>query len=141
MPAAPGRLGHQSRPQSELGDASYARFTPQVLTRPGLLQVGPGLLEARLRSRIWFEYVPSEQNIADLPSRGKFGEMHAVMEAVRADLGVESWGFRNYEHVVLPDFSTWCAPLASIGGRACKRSGSRGARRKRKAGALSPSGT
>ena len=41
MPAARGRPGHQSRPQTEPANVSFARLKPHVLTRPGLLQVGP----------------------------------------------------------------------------------------------------
>ena len=30
------------------------------------------LTQARIRARVWYEFVPSELNIADLPSRGDF---------------------------------------------------------------------
>ena len=82
--------------------------------------------QASLQLRAWFEYVPSEQNVADLPSRGAFERMFEVIDAV---MGGE-WECFQYL-AVLPRFSTWLAPLASIPKRASKRSGSRGSKRRR----------
>ena len=73
---------------------------------------------AQLRFRPWFEYVPSAQNIADLPSRGKwaqFAEVTAGRKARRVPM-------------VVPDFSGW----SSVSGGALRssarkrRRGSRG---------------
>ena len=75
---------------------------------------------AQLRFRPWFEYVPSAQNIADLPSRGKwarFAEVTAGRKARRVPM-------------VVPDFSGW----SSVSGGALRssarkrRRGSRGGR-------------
>ena len=82
--------------------------------------------QASLQLRSWFEYVPSEQNVADLPSRGAFDRMFEVIDAV---MGAE-WICFTYS-AVLPKFSTWLAPLASIPKRARTRSGSRGGKRRR----------
>jgi hypothetical protein len=82
--------------------------------------------QAALRLRCWFEYVPSEQNIADLPSRGAYSRMLEVIEAVSSG----EWTLSKYD-AVLPDFSTWDAPLASLPSRKRSRHGSRGAKRHR----------
>ena len=82
--------------------------------------------QASLRLRAWFEYVPSEQNVADLPSRGAFQRMMEVVEAVS---GAE-WTLFEYT-VVLPRFESWLAPIDSLSSRARSRSGSRGRKRPR----------
>jgi hypothetical protein len=82
--------------------------------------------QAALRLRCWFEYIPSEQNIADLPSRGAFARMMEVIDAVT---GFE-WILFSYT-AILPSFSTWDAPLASLPSRKRARHGSRGAKRRR----------
>ena len=78
-----------------------------------------------LRLRCWFEWVPSEQNIADLPSRGAFDRMMEVIDAVSGP----EWVLFSYA-AVLPDFSSWDAPLASLPSRKRGRHGSRGAKRR-----------
>ena len=76
-----------------------------------------------LDMRIWFEYVPSAQNIADLPSRGAFDKMYEVIESVSGS----EWVSYTY-NMAFGDFSSWTAPLETCGFRAKrKRSGSRGA--------------
>ena len=82
--------------------------------------------QAALRLRCWFEYVPSEQNIADLPSRGAYSRMLEVIDAVSSG----EWTLFSYA-AVLPNFSTWDAPLASLPSRKRSRHGSRGAKRRR----------
>ncbi len=82
--------------------------------------------QAALRLRAWFEYIPSEQNIADLPSRGAFEQMMEVIDAVSSS----EWTLFSYESV-LPDFSSWDAPLAALPRRRRKHHGSRGAKRRR----------
>ena len=82
---------------------------------------------ASLMLRAWFEYVPSEQNVADLPSRGAF---HRMMEVIDAVSGAE-WTL--FEHtMVLPKFESWLAPVDLLPSRVRHRSGSRGRKRPRK---------
>ena len=81
---------------------------------------------AALNLRCWFEYVPSKQNVADLPSRGDFAGMREVIDAVSAS----GWTLFSLK-AVLPNFSTWDAPLAVLPRRSRKRHGSRGAKRRR----------
>ena len=38
--------------------------------------------QTTLRLRCWFEHIPSEQNIADLPSRGDYTRMMEVIDEV-----------------------------------------------------------
>ena len=76
---------------------------------------------ARLRFRPWFEYVPSAQNVADLPSRGKWAEYYA---AIGSDSSCELT-------MVLPGFSTWAEAASAGAGQKRKRSrGSRGQRKR-----------
>ena len=83
--------------------------------------------QAELKMRIWFEYVPSHQNLADLPSRGKMEEMFKVVEALSRMVGASGWVFEHFVEVRLPKFSTWLAPLAELAGRKRRRRhGSRG---------------
>ena len=80
--------------------------------------------------RFWFEYVPSEQNVADLPSRVRWDEMYEVL----SELCCDEWTCLLYE-VRLPDFSSWTAPLFRwLTPMEKKRHGSRGAKRRRGAG-------
>ena len=62
--------------------------------------------QASLYLRTWFEYVPSEQNIADLPSRDAFQAMLDVIDAVSGG----EWTIFEYG-MVLPKFESWLAPL------------------------------
>ena len=57
--------------------------------------------QAVLNLRAWFEYIPSEQNIADVPSRGAFDKMMEVIDSVSRC----EWTVFKYR-AVLPDFST-----------------------------------
>ena len=83
--------------------------------------------QARLKLRTWFEYVPSAQNVADLPSRGAFDKMFDAIDAVSG----QEWVVYSYD-LCYGDFSTWSAPLLADGcGGKRRRSGSRGAKRKR----------
>ena len=87
------------------------------------------LKQAALGMRIWFEWVPSEQNIADLPSRGKASELYRIFDAVSDVVSGGEWVCYEWD-MVLPDFSTWIAPLAEFRSKKRKvRSGSRGAKR------------
>ena len=60
------------------------------------------LLQARLRFRAWFEWVPSAANIADLPSRGAWDEYFAIFPA---SMRVTT---------VLPAFSSFVGPLQDL---------------------------
>ena len=85
--------------------------------------------QAALQLRVWFEYVPSEQNVADLPSRGHFEQMREVLE--------KATGGPLRELVELemryPDFSSWGAPMQFQPFRRKRaRHGSRGAGRKKR---------
>ena len=67
------------------------------------------LLVSALRCDVWFEWVPSKANCADLPSRGQMGELRAVLADAFGDDG-------EYEEVafVIPAFDTLAAPLAQL---------------------------
>jgi hypothetical protein len=81
--------------------------------------------QAFLRMRVWFEYVPSAQNIADLPSRGALDQMFYVIDTICAHV---DWDV--FEHAMcFPRFETWCAPIEGAASSSKHRSGSRGARR------------
>ena len=82
--------------------------------------------QAALCLRCWFEYIPSEHYVADLPSRGAFARMMEVIDAVfqaRVD--------PLFLRAALPNLSSWDAPLAALPVRKRKRHGSRGAKRRR----------
>ena len=90
------------------------------------------LKQAALGMRVWFEWIPSEQNIADLPSRGKASELYRIFDAVSDYISGSEWECYEWD-MVIPDFSTWIAPLAELrGGKRRKRHGSRGAKRAKK---------
>ena len=84
--------------------------------------------QAALRLRVWFEYVPTHQNVADLPSRGKWREMEEILSGV-----CDEWICFRWK-IILPEFETWLAPLMAVRskGRKRTRSGSRGAKRRRR---------
>ena len=71
------------------------------------------VLQAQLQLRIHFEYVPSHQNIADLPSRGRYDEMCKVIEAATGRFPVATGPERNLFNYdfVLPKFESWGSPL------------------------------
>ena len=56
-----------------------------------------------LRARVYFDWVPSKANIADLPSREMFDELRSELA------GFES--HRLNDHLVVPDVAMWDAPL------------------------------
>ena len=60
------------------------------------------VMQAKRQLRVWFEYVPSEQNIADLPSRRKWRELYEVIDAVSDG----SWVCFRYD-VVIPPYDSW----------------------------------
>ena len=64
--------------------------------------------QAFCRFRVWWEWIPSEQNIADLPSRWTDSGMiqGALVEILP---GI----FSSFIPFVLPPFQTWLAPLDS----------------------------
>lgn len=80
---------------------------------------------ARLEFRPWFEYVPSAQNIADLPSRGKWREYYEAIGADASGRGLDGKPASIFVPTVLPDFSTWAAPLAVLPKSRKRRRGSR----------------
>ena len=93
--------------------------------------------QAELCMRIHFEYVPSKQNLADLPSRGDFEHMRRVIEeatGIFPRLACEQW-----HECVVPDFRSWEAALLTTGAKRKTRSGSRGRLRKRRAVETVPS--
>jgi hypothetical protein len=57
-----------------------------------------------LRTHVYFEYVPSKANIADLPSREGWTELAAELRGMRR-LSFPS------DPLVAPDVATWNAPL------------------------------
>ena len=81
---------------------------------------------ARFEFRPWFEYIPSAQNIADLPSRAKWAEYYEVIsadaEGRRPDGSVAS----VFVPMKLPDFATWAAPVAQLAPSRKRRRGVRG---------------
>ena len=64
--------------------------------------------QAQLLFRPWFEYVPSRQNLADLPSRDRMGEYLATIFEATGATGSQ------WTDVVFPDFSSWMAPLETV---------------------------
>ena len=82
--------------------------------------------QAALSLKAWFEYVPSEQNIADLPSRGLWDRLYEILDVISP----EKWECVRYGVVSFSDFSTWEAPLIAFKvARKRGRHGSRGAKR------------
>jgi hypothetical protein len=82
------------------------------------------VMQAKRQLRVWFEYVPSEQNIADLPSRRSWGELHRVIDSVSGGL----WTCFRYD-VVIPSYESWLSPLKGHVSSKRRRHGSRGAKR------------
>ena len=82
------------------------------------------VMQTKRQLRMWFEYVPSEENIADLPSRRKWCELHRVIDSVS---GGSRTCFR-YD-VVIPPYDSWLSPLRGHGSAKRRRHGSRGAKR------------
>lgn len=60
------------------------------------------VVQLALRCLVWFEWVPSKANIADLPSRLEYGEFFA---ALPLSVWVES---------VVPGFDSWLAPFEAF---------------------------
>ena len=88
------------------------------------------VMQAELHLQIHFEYVPSEQNLADLPSRGAFEKMYEVIRAVTGKDLVRGQNL-HYHDFVLPRFESWKSPLSKLTKKRKLRSGSRGASRKK----------
>ena len=82
------------------------------------------VMQTKRQLRMWFEYVPSEQNIADLPSRRKWCELHRVIDSVS---GGSRTCFR-YD-VVIPPYDSWLSPLLGHSSAKRRRHSSRGAKR------------
>ena len=62
---------------------------------------------AGLGFRPWFEYVPSKQNVADLPSRGKWAEYFSAIGANAAGKLASGEDASEWMDMVVPDFSGW----------------------------------
>ena len=60
------------------------------------------LLQAIMRSNVWFEWVPSAANIADLPSRGAYNEFYGILPT------------STHVEFVLPQFQTFNGPLSNF---------------------------
>ena len=67
------------------------------------------VMQAKRQLRVWFEYVPSAQNIADLPSRRAWREFYKVIDSVSGG----SWTCFRYR-VVVPSYESWLSPLAGF---------------------------
>jgi hypothetical protein len=77
---------------------------------------------ASLGFRPWIEYVPSAQNVADLPSRDKWSEYYSVIGA--DEHGFLPSGERASEWIEMnvPDVSGWSAISSpSSGGRSPRK--------------------
>ena len=59
-----------------------------------------------LRAHVFFEYVSSKANIADLPSREAFDELRAELVGIRIAGSAP-------DLLVVPSVASWNAPLAS----------------------------
>ena len=59
---------------------------------------------AGLRTSVYFDYVPSKANIADLPSRRAFAELHAALRGVPRSPG-------STTRLSVPNVATWHAPI------------------------------
>ena len=64
------------------------------------------LQTVRLRANVYFDYVPSKANIADLPSRAAWPELRAELAGLTV-----AGGFPDA--IVVPDVAAWHAPLHS----------------------------
>ena len=62
---------------------------------------------AGLGFRPWFEYVPSKQNVADLPSRGKWAEYFSAIGANAAGKLASGEDASEWMDMVVPDVSGW----------------------------------
>ena len=83
---------------------------------------------ARVEFRPWFEYIPSAQNIADLPSRAKWAEYYEVIGADAQGRRADGSAASVFVPMVLPDFATWAAPVAQLAPSSKRRRGVRGGR-------------
>ena len=48
------------------------------------------ILDIQVRANVWFNYVATKANVADLPSRGAIGEMEACIRAVQPSFTAET---------------------------------------------------
>ena len=62
---------------------------------------------ASLGFRPWFEYVPSAQNVADLPSRDKWSEYYSVIGADEHGLLPSGKRASEWIEMNVPDVSGW----------------------------------
>jgi hypothetical protein len=77
--------------------------------------------QAYLRCRVWWEWIPSKQNIADLPSRWAADEW-----SHGEDIEIIPGVFSRWIDFILPPFHSWTAPL-EFGAPSTKRArGKRG---------------
>ena len=60
------------------------------------------LAQFLLRARVWFEWIPSEANLADLPSRLEYDEFFRILPG------------SVWVPTVLPSLQSWLAPLLSM---------------------------
>jgi len=63
---------------------------------------------AALRCKVWFEWVPSKANVADLPSRDEDELLLDALDAGGVGAAFDEIAFD------LPPFATWAAPLAEF---------------------------
>ena len=81
-------------------------------TDSGLIIHAFHAFNAGLKADVWFEYVRSKANIADLPSRRAFAELALVLTGV-STLPVDT--------LTVPSVAAWAAPLHSWAARSDAR--------------------
>ena len=81
---------------------------------------------ASLGFRPWFEYVPSAQNVADLPSRDKWSEYYSVIGADERGMLPSGELASEWIEMVVPDVSGWSSISISSGGGRSSRKRRRG---------------
>ena len=80
---------------------------------------------ASIGFRPWFEYVPSAQNVADLPSRGKWAEYYAAIGADAEGRLPSGELASEWVDMKVPDVSGWSA-VSAVGASARTRKRRRG---------------
>jgi hypothetical protein len=81
---------------------------------------------ASLGFRPWIEYVPSAQNVADLPSRDKWLEYYSVIGADEHGLLPSGERASEWIEMIVPDVSGWSAISSPSGGGRSPRKRRRG---------------
>ena len=76
-------------------------------------------MNAAVRANVWFEYVPSAANIADLPSRGELELLHS-----------ERFGAESFP-IVWPEVGAWEGKLIELFQKYVGLFGKRKSKRKR----------